>query len=150
MIGFLFLALMMLTGTVFADDRLLGIWENKKEGMRLDILDGFKPNRGAILAIEQRGETRIGYWETTESGTKLEVSWKEGPVTFDGSELFVWREKIFRKVRGVTEDAVVALRQDQAGFVDGLLGNVWVTSGQLGEYKQLVFKSTFRSRQRCG
>ena len=109
MIGFLFLALMMLTGTVFADDRLLGIWENKKEGMRLDILDGFKPNRGAILAIEQRGETRIGYWETTESGTKLEVSWKEGPVTFDGPELFVWREKIFRKVRGVTEDALLLL-----------------------------------------
>ena len=143
MIRFLFLALMMLTGTVFADDRLLGIWENKKEGIRLDILDGFKPNRGAILAIEQRGETRIGYWETTESGTKLEVSWKEGPAKFNGPDTFVWQELMFRKVQGITEDGVVALRQDANGFIAGLVGSMWVTSGQQGEYQQLEFKSTF-------
>ena len=142
MIGFLFLALMILPGAVFADDRLLGIWENKEEGIRLDILDGFRPNRGAVLSTRKGGETRVGYWETKASTANLKVHWTEGPVTLDGREVFTWRGKIFRKLRGITEDGVVALRQDESGFIDRLLGRAWVTS-QRGKRKQLVFKSTF-------
>lgn len=143
MARFVFLALMMVAGTVLADDRVIGAWENKDEGIRLDILDGFKPNRGAVLAIEQRGETRIGYWETTASGTKLVVRYDDGPVIFGGPETFSWQKKTFRKVQGITEDGVVALRQDEKGFIAGLVGSTWVTSGEQGEYRQLVFKSTF-------
>ena len=119
MVRFVFLALMMVAGTVWADDRVIGVWENKDEGIRLDILDGFKPNRGAVLAIEQRGETRIGYWETTASGTKLAVYYDEGPVIFGGPETFLWQKKTFRKVQGITEDGIVALRQDEKGFIAG-------------------------------
>ena len=143
MVRLLFLALMMVAGTVFADDRVIGVWENKEKGIRLDILDGFKPNRGAVLAIEQQGETRIGSWETTASGTKLVVRYDEGPVIFDGPKTFLWQKKIFRKVQGITEDGVVALRQDEKGFIASLVGSTWVTSGERGEYRQLVFKSTF-------
>ena len=47
-----------------------------------------------------------------------------------------------QKAAGITEDGVVALRQDESGFIDRLLGRAWVTS-ERGTHKQLVFKSTF-------
>lgn len=142
------MTLMVLPWTVFADDRVIGIWENKEQGIRLDILDGFKPNRGAVLAIEQRGNTQIGNWRTTASGTELEIGWDTGPVVFHGSETLVWRENsftesIFKKVQGITEDGVVALRQDANGFIAGLVGSRWVTSGEQDAQQQLVFTSTF-------
>ena len=142
MLRFLVLVCLMLTGTAFADDRLLGIWESKKEGLRLDVLDGFKPNRGAILAAQQDGTTEKGYWETTASGTSLKIGWNQGPTIFDGPGRFVWQDQVFTKLQGITEDGLVALKQDEPGFIERLLGSTW-TSGEQRTQKRLVFKSTF-------
>ena len=141
MFQFLLLTLVLFTGVAFADDRIIGIWEDE-EGLRLDIFDGFKPNQGAVLSVDKDGETRIGSWETTGSETTLQIGWYSASVTFldDESELFRWSEKIFKKQQGVSEDDIIVLKEDEVGFIDRLTENLWLTSR---EGRQSVFKSTF-------
>ena len=52
MLRLLLIVLVILPGVTFSNDQLTGEWESENEDLRLDVLDGFKPNRGAILAIE--------------------------------------------------------------------------------------------------
>ncbi len=47
-------ALAILPGLAFANDQLIGVWQSAEEEIRLDILDGFKPNRGAVLSIDKK------------------------------------------------------------------------------------------------
>ena len=92
--------LVLATGPVLADEAVLGIWENKQDGLRLDILDGFKANRGVALAIQSSGEIRVGSWKTTASGTTISIGWIDGPVTMEGPTTLVWEDRPFGKVRG--------------------------------------------------
>ena len=140
MLRLLLIVLVILPGVTFSDDRLTGVWESENEDLRLDILDGFKPNRGAILAIENDVETNVGFWETKESDTSMRIGWSSGAVRFRGSDSFEWNYKIFKKREGITEDDVVVLKEDESGFIGKLSENIWLTSE---EGKQSVFKSTF-------
>lgn len=137
----LFLILSLLfSGVASSDEAIVGIWETEHKDVRLDILDGFKPNRGAVLLIEDGTETAVGTWETKDYDTTIQVRWRSGPVRFRGTESFEWRKETFNKREVITEDNVVALEEDRDGFIETLRRNVWLTSS---EGRKSVFKSTF-------
>ena len=78
MLRLLLIVLVILPGVTFSNDQLTGVWESENEDLRLDILDGFKPNRGAILAIENGVETTVGFWETKEFDTSMRIGLEVG------------------------------------------------------------------------
>ena len=123
-----------------ADQRLAGVWLNAKENIRLDILDGFKSNRGAVLAIKNGKETQVGIWETRGSATTMQIGWRSSEVTIWAPDTFEWNDKSFKKQQEIIEEEVVLLKQDQSGFIDKLTRNVWLTSK---EGRTSLFKSTF-------
>ena len=136
----LVLCLLLLPSFVSANDQLIGVWQSAGDGMRLDILDGFKPNRGAVLSIEKDTKTRIGSWETKELVTTLTIGWASDEIDFRGSDSFIWRNTIFNRSRNIVEDGVTILKEDQNAFVDKMSRSVWLTST---EGEQAIFKSTF-------
>ena len=136
----LLVLLLMIPGIAVADERILGVWVNADESIRLDILDGFKPNRGAVLVIENGVETRIGDWETKGSVTSMQIGWRSSVVTFWAPDTFEWRDTAFKKQGGITEENVVLLKRDETGFIDTLTGYVWLTTT---EGKTSRFQSTF-------
>ena len=136
----LIFALSILPGLVFANDQLIGVWKSAEEDIRLDILDGFKPNRGAVLSIESGNNTEIGSWETVELDTKIKLGWRSGEIRFRGSDSFEWENKIFNRTRNIIEDDMILLKQDEIGFVDRMSKSIWLTSTK-GE--QAIFKPTF-------
>ena len=133
-------ALSILPVLAFANDQLIGVWQSAEEDVRLDILDGFKPNRGAVLSIEKTNNTEIGSWETIEFDTKMQLGWRSGVVRFRGTDSFEWENKIFNRSENITEDNIVLLKEDEIEFVDRMSRNMWLTSTK-GE--QAIFKSTF-------
>ena len=133
-------ALSILPVLAFANDQLIGVWQSAEEDVRLDILDGFKPNRGAVLSIEKTNNTEIGSWETIELDTKMQLGWRSGVVRFRGTDSFEWENKIFNRSENITEDNIVLLKEDEIEFVDRMSRNMWLTSTK-GE--QAIFKSTF-------
>ena len=140
MLRILLVLLLMIPGIAAADERILGVWVNADESIRLDVLDGFRPNRGAVLAIENGIETRIGNWETKGSIISMQIGWRSSPVTFWAPDTFEWRDTAYKKQREIAEEDVVLLKQDEAGFIDKLTGYVWLTST---EGRTSRFKSTF-------
>ena len=140
MLRILFVLLLMTPGIAFADDRVIGVWMNAEQNLRLDILDGFKSNRGVVLAIENGIETKLGNWETEDSTTTMRIGWRASPVTFWAPDTFEWNDRAFKKQQEISEEGVVSLRQDKAGFIDRLTGSVWLTST---EGRTALFKSTF-------
>ena len=136
----LIFAFTILPSLALANDQLIGVWQNVEDDIRLDILDGFKPNRGAVLSIENGKNTRIGSWEATEPVTKMKLGWRSGEVRFRGSNSFEWENKIFHRTKNIIEDDVVLLKQGQNEFVDRMSKSVWLTSTK-GE--QAIFKPTF-------
>ena len=134
-------ALFLLVPSIaLADQRLVGVWLNVGENIRFDILDGFKPNRGAVLAIENGKETKVGIWETRGSATTMQIGWRSSSVTFWAPDTIEWNEKSFKKQQEINEKEIVLLKQDKVGFIDKLTRSAWLTSD---EGKTSLFKSTF-------
>ena len=86
----LIVVLSMLPGLAFANDQLIGVWQSAAEDIRLDILDGFKPNRGAVLSIENGNNTEVGSWETIDWIQKMKLGWRSGNIRFRGPDSFEW------------------------------------------------------------
>lgn len=141
MLRLLTLYLLLLPSLASANDQLIGVWQNAEDDIRLDILDGFKPNRGAVLFIEKGDETNIGFWETKELVTSLtEVGRRSGEIRVLSADSFMWRNIVFNRSRTIVEDNVIILKEDQNTFVDKMRKSVWLTSK---EGEQAIFKSTF-------
>ena len=110
----LFVLVLLLPASVLADDRLLGVWQSEDGNTRLDIFDGFKPNRGAVLITENNKETEIWYWETRADTTTLAIGGIIGKVKFRGSDTIEWAyDRVFKKQTGIKEDNVALLKKDE-------------------------------------
>ena len=128
------------SGMASANNQLVGIWENKEQNTRLDVLDGFKPNRGAVLLIENGEEAEVGTWETNGPDTTLTIRWWSATVRFRGPDSFEWNQTIFSKREEIVEDGVAALKDEEIAFIDGLRRTAWRSSNA---GRELTFKSTF-------
>ncbi len=137
---FLLFALLIFPSVALANAKLFGVWESSETNIRLDILDGFKPNRGAVLATTNGTETEIGVWESKDSGIRVRIDYRDDDVIFFEEDGFQWKGMIFKKREEIREDEVIVLRQDESNFINRLTGNVWLTSK---EGRTSVFKSTF-------
>ena len=140
MLRLLTLALSLIPSLALANAQLIGVWQNVEEDIRLDILDGFKPNRGAVLSIEKGKKTNTGSWESKELDITIKIGWRSGLVRFRGSDSFEWKNKIFNRSQNIIEDDIVVLKEDENAFVDGIVKGVWLTSN---EGEKAIFKSTF-------
>ena len=134
------LFLLIIPGIAVSNDNLVGVWENSETNMRLDILDGFKPNRGAVLTISNGTNTDIGIWEIRDSEIRLIIGYYNREVKNLDEDGFQWNGIPFKKQHEINEDEIIVLRRDESGFIDRLTGNVWLTSN---EGRTSVFKSTF-------
>ena len=123
-----------------ASGQITGVWESADENLRFDILDGFKPNRGAVLSISNGNETEVGWWEVKNSETSIRVGWTTGSIVFRGPDSFEWQDKFFTRRSAIVEGDVVFLKENETEFINRMKTNIWLTSS---EGEQSVFKSTF-------
>ena len=140
MLRALVLCIVLLPTSVSASDKLLGVWQSAEEDIRLDILDGFKPNRGAVLSIENGSTTKVGSWETKDLDTELKIGWSSDTVRFRGADSFEWRNKVYNRSDDIVENNVILLKKDEPAFVDRITKHGWLTST---EGERAIFKSTF-------
>ena len=67
--------------------RFYGSWLDANTGLQLDILDGFKPNKGPILVIEKDGKVSSSVWELKDDKFSISIGYEsyEGSIGSDGS-----------------------------------------------------------------
>ena len=133
--------LLLIPGLAMTDQRLLGVWENEEIGIRLDILDGFKPNKGVVLSIENGVETSMGSWETIDGIPNMVLGWTSDKVLIVDSDAFEWNDRIYRRKADIEEEGISLLKTDESEFIAKLTSQIWLTYD--GSQITTEFKSTF-------
>jgi hypothetical protein len=136
-----------LGGFAHADQRFYGSWLDADTGLQLDILDGFKPNKGPILIIEKDGKVSSNVWEIKEDKFSISIGYEsyEGLIGSDGSlslNKSYGDPLTLRALSTGEESTAVSLKDDEIAFVSKLQDYVWLTS-EKGAIA--TFKATFGS-----
>ncbi len=136
-----------LGGFAYADQRFYGSWLDANTGLQLDILDGFKPNKGPTLIIEKDGKVSSNVWELKDEKFSISIGYEsyEGSIGSDGSLSLnkSYGDPLnFEALKTGEESIAVSLKDDEIAFVSKIQDHVWLTSEN---GKLATFKATFGS-----
>jgi hypothetical protein len=143
-----FLAVLILIASVThsaSADEIYGSWADSDTGMRIDILDGFKPGQGAVLSVGSDSKVKSGSWTNVDGKITLNIGWKSYDVSMpEGDRLLLgqtYGKSVLLSRLGTEEIAeTVSLKEDSTAFIDLLNSKVWITSL---DGRNAVFKRTF-------
>ena len=143
---FLF-AISLLASSAFSDVRIYGVWENKDQKIRLDILDGFKAGQGPILQIKEDGSIESGSWSEKNGEIKVKLGYNSYTLAVDSdSKVFLnpsYGDGVaFTKTKPKDSSQSVTLKDNPNAFIDKLISNQWVASE---DGSTATFKPTFSS-----
>jgi hypothetical protein len=127
-------------GSAAASERIRGIWVDAEKGTRFDILDGFQPNRGAILVVENDQETKLGSWTFEDGQFELKIGFQSGTAELLDDGRMNWNRSVFSRQETIRNTAVVSLKADEAGFIQKLIGTNWLTTK---DGTNAIFRTTF-------
>ena len=128
-----------------ADQRFYGSWVDNSSGLQLDILDGFKPNRGPVLVVAEDGEVSSKTWSNEGGAFEISIDYQSYAASIGDDGSLVLSQSygdplIFSAITGDAETAAVSLKDDENAFVSKLQDFIWLTStdGTIA-----TFKATF-------
>ena len=85
-----FTLILSISSMGLSDSRIYGVWENKDQKLRLDILDGFKAGQGPILQIKEDGSVEAGSWEEKSGEIKVKLGYSSYTLGLDNdSKIFL-------------------------------------------------------------
>lgn len=128
--------------TANAQDSFFGSWLDASDASKIEILDGFASNVGAVLLTDENGDIQAGKWTFTsgEMSVKIGFSSNEAEILGDGS-LSLNRRSFVRDVEAEDpSDVRILLRRDPKEFVEALTLSRWRTTL---DTQQAIFQTTF-------
>jgi hypothetical protein len=142
-----FLVTTLLTSSAFSDVRIYGVWENKDQKLRLDILDGFKAGQGPILQIKEDGSVESGSWSEKNGEIEVKLGYSSYTIAVD-TDLKIFLNPSygdgveFTKTKPKDSSQSVTLKDNPNAFIDKLMSNQWLASK---DGSTATFKPTFSS-----
>lgn len=119
-------------------NQLLGSWKSEKS--RLEVLDGFVSNKGAVISIQKKGKTLLGTWVRQPKGFKISVGWDDEKVKFQNENTFTYDDEIFVRDGNLSQAGIVTLKKDPKNFIQEMISRRWRKLTDKGE---ILFKTTF-------
>ena len=110
---------------ILGDENLVGVWEASGNNIRLEILEGFKPNRGVVLRIKDADDFSVGTWIATDEGITLKMGFSGSLINFNTTEKFTWRGINFNKKKEVSNTPFIQLKNNKNEFISKLILNKW-------------------------
>ena len=68
---------LLFSSSVFSNEELFGSWKSDN-GIRIDIIDGFKPNVGPVIYWEDDELSEVRTWKVNPNSKELSISWSSG------------------------------------------------------------------------
>ena len=124
-----------------ADSRIYGVWENKEQNLRLDILDGFKAGQGPILQTNDDGTVEAGSWEEKAGQIEVSLGYSSYTIGLDSdSKIFLnpsYGDGVeFLRVKTRDSSQAVTLKENEAAFINNLITKEWLApDGTLVKFK---------------
>ena len=150
---------LIISTSVIANQSLIGSWQNN-EGMRMDIIDGFKPNVGPVIYWE-KDELTDGYslkevhtWKIDPNSNELKINWESGVIEFSENnknlywETSSWKDRedlTWKKIDDIEMLNVIDLKSDPDAFINQLTSYQWSSSAN--DVDKVEFTKTFSSTE---
>ena len=147
----LFSILLLCSTSVISNEALIGSWKND-EGLRMDLMSGFKPNVGPVIYWEDEEVSEIHTWKINPNSNELEIYYDSGiyDISSDGNQLHwntaSWKDKeelLWEKIDDIESKNVINIKKDPDAFVNELTGAVWSSNFKKNDHKE--FTKTFSS-----
>jgi hypothetical protein len=134
--------LVISTASVTASQTLTGFWVSADGKTSYEIIDGFKANRGAVLAIYADSRTELGSWEFIDGSYELHLGWYSDKVTFVRDDVIQYRREAYTRNEDIGESEVISVKTNQASFIDKLTSTTWQ---DVENNRTVNFRTTFSS-----
>lgn len=129
----LFSILLLCSTSVISNEALIGSWQND-EGLKMDLMRGFKPNVGPVIYWEDEEVSEIQTWKVNPNSNELEIYYESGiyDISSDGNQLYwntaSWKDKedlLWKKIDDIESKNVINIKKDPDAFVNILTSALW-------------------------
>ena len=147
----LFSILLLCSTSVISNEALIGSWQND-EGLKMDLMRGFKPNVGPVIYWEDEEVSEIQTWKVNPNSNELEIYYESGiyDISSDGNQLHwntaSWKDKedlLWKKIDDIESKNVINIKKDPDAFVNILTSALWSSNVKKNDHKE--FTKTFSS-----
>jgi hypothetical protein len=147
----LFSILLLCSTSVISNEALIGSWQND-EGLKMDLMRGFKPNVGPVIYWEDEEVSEIQTWKVNPNSNELEIYYESGiyDISSDGNQLYwntaSWKDKedlLWKKIDDIESKNVINIKKDPDAFVNILTSALWSSNVKKNDHKE--FTKTFSS-----
>ena len=147
----LFSILLLCSTSVISNEALIGSWQND-EGLKMDLMRGFKPNVGPVIYWEDEEVSEIQTWKVNPNSNELEIYYESGiyDISSDGNQLYwntaSWKDKedlLWKKIDDIESKNVINIKKDSDAFVNILTSTLWSSNVKKNDHKE--FTKTFSS-----
>jgi len=122
------------------EQKLTGVWESIDGKIRYDILDGFSPNKGVVIAYETGQESDLGSWVLSGDVYGMVVGWFSGTISFIEEDIIQYRNKVYKRIAVIDETGAISIKTDEQAFIEKLIGSTWLDDE---ENLSILFHRTF-------
>ena len=147
----LFSILLLCPTSVISNEALIGSWQND-EGLKMDLMRGFKPNVGPVIYWEDEEVSEIQTWKVNPNSNELKIYYESGiyDISSDGNQLHwntaSWKDKedlLWKKIDDIESKNVINIKKDPDAFVNLLTSALW--SSNVKKNDHIEFTKTFSS-----
>ena len=147
----LFSILLLCPTSVISNEALIGSWQND-EGLKMDLMKGFKPNVGPVIYWEDEEVSEIQTWKVNPNSNELKIYYESGiyDISSDGNQLHwntsSWKDKedlLWKKIDDIESKNVINIKKDPDAFVNLLTSALWSSNVKKNDQKE--FTKTFSS-----
>tara|TARA_B110000091_G_C13756489_1_gene450115 strand:- start:6 stop:1472 length:1467 start_codon:yes stop_codon:yes gene_type:complete len=147
----LFSILLLCSTSVISNEALIGSWQND-EGLKMDLMRGFKPNVGPVIYWKDEEVSEIQTWKVNPNSNELEIYYESGiyDISSDGNQLHwntaSWKDKedlLWKKIDDIESKNVINIKKDPDAFVNILTSALWSSNVKKNDHKE--FTKTFSS-----
>lgn len=136
---------LLFSSSVFSNEELFGSWKSDN-GIRIDIIDGFKPNIGPVIYWEDDELSEVRTWKINPNNKELSISWSSGNFNIlDDGNRMNWSNQIWTKIENIEMKNVIDVKQDPDAFINELTNYKWSSNSKKSDIKE--FTKTFTSSE---
>ncbi len=140
---FLFLILLFFSFGTTANEILFGSWKND-DGLRIDLIDGFKPNVGPAIVYDAEELTEVNTWSVDND--ELQIGYNSGTFILSAdNNSMEWNYNNWTRVESLSNTNLIDLKIDTENFINELTTYTFYSYSK--EFNLTKFETTFSTTE---
>ena len=134
--------LLITSSSAIANEALHGSWESD-DGIRIDIISGFKANIGPAIYWDNEEVSDVRTWQVDPNTNSLKIYYSSRQYSFLDNGNLRWGNTTYQKIDNIKQKNVIDIKKDPDAFINALTLSEWSSDSRKSDLKE--FTKTFSS-----